>query len=81
MKQLEVFLIEQIESEIKTIEGLLITWSKPSHDQLKILGVLLGKAYGYLNTLKQIAFYEDPQSLKRLHAIYQRDILKLDMIK
>lgn len=51
---IENFLIEQIESEINSIEYLLNFWKNPTEHQRHILTILIGKSYGYLNTLKEL---------------------------
>ena len=51
---LKDFLITQIEIDSHSIEYLLKSWNPRTHEQQHILSVLLGKCYGYLNTLNEI---------------------------
>lgn len=54
MNYLEEFLINQIEIDSNSLNYLLPNWKDGTEHQKYILSLLLGKCYGYLNTLKEL---------------------------
>lgn len=54
IKYLEEFLITQIEIDSNSLNYLLPQWKNGTERQKYILSLLLGKCYGYLNTLKEL---------------------------
>lgn len=54
MTKIQEFLLIQIAIDCNSIQYLLDEWKEPTTPQQRyILTILLGKCYGYLNTLKE----------------------------